>query len=75
MKMTFGGFSEEECILYRERVRSLVQKIVFNLLEILKWSYSQINDSTRSQFEVVHLDLREIGQTFLASVADALRST
>ena len=77
MKLAHGGFSTEECVLYRQRVRDAAQEIVLNLLRIADEQINQTNILMKNRLSTIknELDLYwEANSGCTADLARTLRS-
>jgi hypothetical protein len=77
MKLTHGGFSTEECVLYRQRVRDAAQETVLNLLPIADEQINQTNILMKNRLSTIKNELGlywEANSGCSAELARTLRS-
>jgi hypothetical protein len=77
MKLAYGGFSTEECVLYRQRVRDAAQEIVLNLLRIADEQINQTNILMKNRLSTIKNELGlywEANSGCSAELASNLRS-
>jgi hypothetical protein len=77
IKLAHGGFSTEECVLYRQRVRDAAQEIVLNLLRIADEQINQTNILMKNRLSTIKNELGlywEANSGCSAELARTLRS-